>query len=178
MSVIVNRSDEIYRGRVFHMIRENITLGNGVTVNIDTIRHPGASAIVPVQSSGNLILIRQYRHSVGGYIWEIPAGTLSPGEEPLECARRELIEETGFSAQTWQKLGEIVPVPGYSDERIHIFKAEDLHPAIQNPDEDEILDVHEIPLQEVLRMAGEGEIQDSKSLSALFLLHRHMRQMF
>jgi ADP-ribose pyrophosphatase len=175
MSVTVNRKEEIYRGRVFHMIRENITLDNGVTVNIDSIRHPGASAIVPVQNNGNLVLIRQYRHSVGGYIWEIPAGTLGPDEEPLACAKRELIEETGFSAQTWEKLGEIVPVPGYSDERIHIFKAEDLLPAVQNKDEDEVLDVHEIPLTEVLRMAGEGEIQDSKSLSALFLMLKRMK---
>jgi ADP-ribose pyrophosphatase len=170
MPITVNSRKEIYRGRVFHMVRENIRLENGVCVDTDIIRHPGAAAIIPLKDKENLILLRQYRHAVGGFIWEIPAGTLNPGEEPLECARRELAEETGFSARTWEKLGEIVPVPGYSDERIHIFKAENLSPARQNPDEDEVLDVHEIPLNEVLRMVFQGEIQDSKSLSALFML--------
>ena len=92
-----------------------LDLGNGVTIDFDRILHPGASAIVPISQNNNLILIKQYRHAVGGDIWEIPAGTLNPDEKPLECAKRELAEETGFSANVWQPLGVITPLPGYSD---------------------------------------------------------------
>ena len=149
------------------MVRENVTLDNGVTVNIDTLRHPGASAIVPLTDEGSVILIRQYRHSVGGYIWEIPAGTLNPGEDPTVCAARELTEETGYTAGSWRKLGEITPVPGYSDERIHLFLATDLRPAAQNLDADEVLDVHEVSFETAAAMIESGDIQDAKTICAL-----------
>jgi ADP-ribose pyrophosphatase len=159
----------IHRGRVFDLIREKIALPNGAAVEMDLIRHPGASAIVPLKGDDLLIMIRQYRHAVGGYIWEIPAGTLDPRETPIECARRELVEETGFSASSWERLGEIVPVPGYSDERIHLFLATDLAPAHQDLDGDGVLDVHEIRLQDALKMISQGEIQDGKTIAGLFL---------
>jgi ADP-ribose pyrophosphatase len=167
MTAVINRHEEIYQGRVFTMVRENVTLDNGVTVDIDTLRHPGASAIVPLTPAGSVILIRQYRHSVGGYIWEIPAGTLNPHEDPEGCAARELIEETGYAAGSWRKLGEIIPVPGYSDERIHLFLATDLTPAAQNLDADEVLDVHEFPFETAAAMIESGDIQDAKTICAL-----------
>lgn len=167
MTTVVNRHEEIYRGRVFTLIRENVTLDNGVTVDIDTLRHPGASAIVPMTAEGTVIMIRQYRHSVGGYIWEIPAGTLNPQEDPEVCAARELTEETGYSAGSWRKLGEITPVPGYSDERIHLFLATDLRPEAQNLDADEVLDVHEFPFDTAASMIDNGAIQDAKTICAL-----------
>lgn len=167
MTTVIHRQEEIYQGRVFTMVRENVTLDNGVTVDIDTIRHPGASAIVPLTAAGSVILIRQYRHSVGGYIWEIPAGTLNPHELPRVCAERELIEETGYAAGSWRKLGEITPVPGYSNERIHLFLATDLTPAIQNLDVDEVLAVHEFPFETATAMIASGEIQDAKTICAL-----------
>ncbi|MFP4347102.1 MAG: NUDIX domain-containing protein [Thermodesulfobacteriota bacterium] len=173
MAARVNHREPLYRGRVFNMDRENVSLENGVTLDMDIIRHPGASAIVPLIDSGrSVILIRQYRHAVGGYIWEIPAGTLDPDETPLVCAQRELIEETGYAADRWEKLGEVVPVPGYADERIHLFSADGLHLAEQHLDADEILDVHEIKLERVLKMVDGGEIQDAKTLTGLFLLTR------
>lgn len=168
MSVKVNTRVTRHQGRVFTLLTENITLENGVTVDIDLIRHPGAAAIVPFYDKETVILIRQYRHAVGGYIWEIPAGTLDPSESPISCAKRELIEETGFSADTWQKLGEITPVPGYSDERIHIFLARDLSPAEQNLDKDEVLKVHKVRLDRAMEMIRKGEIQDSKTINGLF----------
>ena len=167
MSTVIHRQEEIYQGRVFTMVRENVTLDNGVTVDIDTIRHPGASAIVPLTAEGSVILIRQYRHSVGGYIWEIPAGTLNPHEPPRVCAERELAEETGYAAASWRKLGEIVPVPGYSNERIHLFLATDLTPAVQNLDADEVLAVHEFPFETATAMIAGGDIQDAKTICAL-----------
>ncbi len=167
MTTIVNRQEKVYQGRVFTMVRENVTLDNGVTVDIDTIQHPGASAIVPMTAAGRVVLIRQYRHAVGGYIWEIPAGTLDPGEDPAVCAARELAEETGYAAASWRRLGEITPVPGYSDERIHLFLATELTPAAQHLDADEVLDVHEISFGAALEMIDAGDIQDAKTICAL-----------
>jgi ADP-ribose diphosphatase len=159
----------LHRGRVFRLVKEKVTLSNGTTVDLEIIHHPGAAAMVPLARDHSLILIRQYRHAVGDFLWEIPAGTLNPKEKPLECAKRELIEETGYSAGRWKKLGEIVPVPGYSDERIHIFLATELHPARQKLDPDEILNVHQLPLEEAFEMIEAGAIQDSKTISSLFL---------
>jgi ADP-ribose pyrophosphatase len=169
----VNAVQPIHAGRVFELRKENITLPNGITLDIDIIRHPGASAIVPIAVDGGVILIRQYRHAVGGFIWEIPAGTLNRGETPLACARRELVEETGFSAEVFHKLGEIVPVPGYSDERIHIFLANGLLPAKQNLDRDELLEVNEVPFDEAIHMIRRGEIVDGKTIAGLLLAEKN-----
>ncbi|QTA87448.1 NUDIX domain-containing protein [Desulfonema magnum] len=169
MSAKVNKRTTLHQGRVFKIVTENITLSNGVTIDMEIVHHPGASAIVPLSDRGTVIMVRQYRHAIGDYIWEIPAGTLGPEEAPLACAKRELTEETGFSANNWQKLGEITPIPAYSDERIHLFLATDLSPAEQNLDEDEILNVHEIKFDEAMEMVYKGKIQDSKSISGLFM---------
>ena len=169
MSATINSSKTIHTGRVFKLTTDNVTLSNGITIDIDVIRHPGASAIVPLMSANTVILIKQYRYAVGGFIWEIPAGTLNPGESPIECAKRELVEETGYSANKLEKLTEIVPVPGYSDERIHIYLATGLKKAVQNLDRDEMLDVHEIDMDEALKMIAKGKIIDSKTISGLYL---------
>ncbi len=169
MSFKVNSSVSVYQGNVFRLLRENVTLGNGVTIDLDIIHHPGASAIVPVSHRNEVVLIKQYRHAIGDFIWEIPAGTLNEDETPLECAKRELTEETGFSTDIWQPLGEITPVPGYSDERIYIFLATNLVPAKQNLDKDEILDVYEIGLDNAIEMIYKGLIQDGKTIAGLFM---------
>jgi ADP-ribose pyrophosphatase len=174
METKVLKKTQLHQGRVFALIREKITLPNGTTVDLDIIRHPGAAAMVPLSEDGSLVMIRQYRHAIGEYIWEIPAGTLNPDESPLECAKRELIEETGYSATGWEELGAIIPVPGYSDEKIHIFLAQGLCPARQDLDPDEILHVRKIPLEEALRMVEKGEIKDSKTISSLFLLRSRL----
>ncbi|MBA3036414.1 MAG: NUDIX hydrolase [Desulfobacterium sp.] len=169
MPAKLNSSKIIYKGKVFSFFSDNVTLPNGLTTNIDVIRHPGASAIVPLLNDNEIILIKQYRYAVGGFIWEIPAGVLDPGEAPLECAKRELIEETGYSANEMEKLTEIVPVPGYSDERIHIFLATGLSESKQNLDDDEILKVHTLKLDAAMEMIRSGEITDSKTIAGLFL---------
>ncbi len=172
----VNKSVSIHHGRVFKLVKEHITLANGVSSEIDIIRHPGASAIIPMSDKNNVILIKQYRHAVGNYLWEIPAGTLNPNESALICAKRELIEETGYSAIAWKKLGEIIPVPGYSNELIHIFLATGLKSAKQNLDFDEILEVHEIKFADALTMIYQGEIQDSKTVCGLFMAAHRLKQ--
>jgi len=121
MFVKINRRQSIHHGRVFALVRENVTLDNGTTTDLDFIEHPGAAGIVALTGEGNVVLVRQYRHALKRYVWEIPAGTLDPQETAIDCARRELVEETGYAAAQWQKLGEITPVPAYSDERIHLF---------------------------------------------------------
>lgn len=169
MPVKVNDRQQIHRGRVFDIFQENITLENGANVKMEIIRHPGAAAIVALTENKEILLIKQYRHAVDGYIWEIPAGTISGSETPLACAQRELIEETGYCAETWNALGAITPAPGYADERIHLFLACDLKEKAQNLDHDEVITVHKVAAEEVLSMVAEGKIQDAKTLSALFL---------
>lgn len=169
MKAIVNHQKKVHQGRVFELVTENITLPTGANVDLDLIRHPGASAMVPMPDEKTVVLVKQYRHAVGGFIWEIPAGTLDPEETPQHCAQRELIEEIGFSANSWRKLGEITPLPGYSDERIHIFLATDLAPEKQRLDQDEWLQVHPMPFEKAIAMIFSGEIQDSKTINGLLM---------
>ena len=169
MSATINSSVNLHQGRVFNLVKENYTLDNGVTSDMDFIRHPGAAAMVPMLNNLEVVLIKQYRHAIREFIWEIPAGTLDPKESPITCARRELIEEIGYSATDWHQLGTITPLPGCSDERIHIFLALDLKPAEQNLDDDEMINVHKMNLSEAMQMILAGEINDGKTISGLFL---------
>jgi len=144
MKAITCSTNTLYKGKVFDLVSEKITLTNGNTTHMDIIRHPGASAIIPMIDRHTVILLRQYRHAIGSDIWEIPAGTLEKNETPDACAKRELIEETGYLGTQWENLGKIIPVPGYSDEIIHVFLASHLLPAQQNLDTNEIIDVYPI----------------------------------
>ena len=175
MSAKINKRVSIYKGKVFQLVSENITLDNGVTTDMEFVLHPGAAAIVPMLNETQLLLIHQYRHPLRKFIWEIPAGTLDPNESAIACAQRELIEETGYSAKKWQKLGEITPVPGYSNERICIFLATEMEPAGQNLDEDEMLNVQEVKFDEALSMIQKGKIQDGKTISGLFLANTWLK---
>jgi ADP-ribose pyrophosphatase len=172
----VHHVEELHRGRVFRLSRERVTLPNGHTTDLEVVRHPGAAAVVPMLDEKRVVLIRQYRHAVGGVIWEIPAGTLSPGETPLACAGREIQEETGFVAGVFDALGVLVPVPGYSDERIHLFLATDLRQASRHLDQDEVLDVAVLPMTQALEMIRTGEIVDAKSIVGLLKAEARIRK--
>ncbi|MDY6953038.1 MAG: NUDIX hydrolase [Thermodesulfobacteriota bacterium] len=172
MSLKVQKIKDIYEGRIFNVALEQITLPNGVVKNREVVRHPGAAAMVPLFDDGNVALIKQYRHAVGAFLWEIPAGTLEPNESPLACARRELVEETGFEAKDLVKVAQILPAPGYTDECIHIFLATGLTPAEQDLDEDEILEVQPTPFDRAIEMITEGKIQDAKTITGLLLTAR------
>jgi len=165
-----NRSTLIKKGRVFDIFTESVTLPNGIALDMEIIRHPGAAAIVPLLDDHTVLLLKQYRHAAGGFIWEIPAGTLEPGEDALDCARRELVEETGYRAQHFEKLSEIMPLPAYSDERIYLFLATGLQVASQDLDADELLSVHPVDLHRAVQMITNGDIQDAKTISGLHLL--------
>jgi len=175
MASKVNNRTIVHRGKVFTLVRENVTLENGTTTDVEFIEHPGATAIIPFIDDTRVVLLKQYRHALKRYIWEIPAGTLDPQEEVISCAKREIIEETGYSADRWHRLGEITPLPGYSDERIHVFLATELQPAEQHLDEDEVIHVQEVDFLKALEMIAKGEIQDAKSIAGLFLASQWLK---
>lgn len=164
----------LYRGRVVHLVSETVSLPNGRTTTLEVVRHPGAAAIVPVDADGRVHLIRQFRHAAGGYIYEVPAGTLNPGEAPETCAARELIEEAGLRTNRLERLGSILTTPGFTDEVIHLFLARDLTPAPQNLDHDEVLSVETVPMARAIEMCLAGELRDAKSMCALLLAERRL----
>ena len=158
----------ILQGRVLDIGVERVELPGGRETELEILRHPGAAAIVAVTPANEVVLIRQYRHAAGEYLWEVPAGTRDGDEAPLDCARRELTEETGFTAETWTDLGEMLPAPGYACERIHLFLARDLDRALQNLDEDEVIaEVRPVPVAEALRWVSDGTVIDAKTAVAL-----------
>lgn len=163
----VDRRREIYRGRVVNLGVETVTLPNGATVELEVIRHQGASAVVPLREDGSVLLIRQYRHAAGGFIYEIPAGKLDPGEDPLACAERELEEETGHRAGRLEYLLTFFTTPGFTDEIIHIYLATELTPGVQHLEHDEVLDVVEMPLEHALQRIADGTIRDGKTIIGL-----------
>jgi ADP-ribose pyrophosphatase len=157
----------IYNGRVVTLNLETVTLPNGVTVELEVVRHPGAAAIVPLKDDGTVILLRQYRLAAGGYIYEIPAGKLHPGEDPMECATREMEEEIGYRATRMEKLGSFFTAPGFTDEMMHLFKATGLIPGRQNLDKDEVLEIIDFPLEKAIGLIKDGAIRDAKTIIGL-----------
>jgi ADP-ribose pyrophosphatase len=166
----------IHRGHVVTLNLEQVTLPNGNRTELEIVRHPGASAVVPLTDSGNVLLIRQYRHAASGSIVEVPAGKLDAGEEPDVCAGRELEEEAGVRAGRLHKLGHILTTPGFSDEVIHLYLATELQSGTQALEHDEVLTVEEVPFTEALRWCRDGVIIDAKSVCALMLAAAHLGQ--
>ncbi|MCX8072684.1 MAG: NUDIX hydrolase [Candidatus Binatia bacterium] len=163
----------VFRGKVVHLFLEEAHLPNGNTVTLEVIHHPGAAAVVPLHRNGDVTLIRQYRHAAGGFIWEVPAGKLD-GEDPAVCALRELEEEAGLRAAKLTLLGWIFTTPGFTDEKIFLYLAEDLAPAEQRLEHDEVITCTRVPLREAVAMIVRGEIVDAKSAVALFLAEEHL----
>jgi ADP-ribose diphosphatase len=168
---------EIYRGRVVNLNVETVTLPNGATVELEVIRHQGAAAVVPLKDDGSVVLIRQYRHATGGYIYEIPAGKLDPGEDPRHCAARELEEEIGCRASSFTPLLSFFTTPGFTDEVIHIFLATGLTPGTQHLDHDEVLEVVEMPLDEAITRIQDGTIRDGKTIVGLQAVYLRKKQL-
>ena len=172
--VEIVESRRVFSGKVFDLMVDKVTYPNGVTAEFAKIRHPGAAAIVPLTGDDQVILIHQYRHSLGETIFEIPAGTRDPAEAIETCACRELTEETGYQAGQIVQIGSITPVPGYCNEVVTLFLAMDLTPAKQRLDDDEVLEVRKIPFFEAVAMAMDGRIQDAKSIAGLLFAARHL----
>lgn len=162
----------VHTGRIIHLDVDTVRYPNGTTGELEMIRHPGASAVVPFVSDvagedPQVLLIRQYRYAAGGYLYEIPAGRLDPGEDPADCARRELEEETGCTAARVERLTTILTTPGFTDERIHLFLAEGLTMGEHRREQDEFLTVETMPMSRALGMIESGEIQDGKTIVGL-----------
>ena len=152
------RSENIYDGVLLHVRRDTVTLPNGREAVREWVRHPGASAVLPVFEDGTVLLVRQYRYPVDRVTLEIPAGKLdSPKEDPLVCAVRELSEETGYTTV------------GFSNEYIHIYAAHDLQAGAQHTDDDEFIHVVKMPLEEAVERVKSGEIFDAKSVTAILM---------
>ncbi len=157
----------IYNGKVVTLNVDTVRLPNGVTIDLEVIRHPGAAAVVPLKGDGTVVLIRQFRHAAGGFIYEIPAGKLHQGEDPLECAARELEEEIGYRAGRFDLLSSIFTAPGFADEVIHVYLATELMKGIQNLDQDEVLEIVEMPLRDAIGKIEDGSIRDAKTIVGL-----------
>ena len=168
LSEIRESSREIFNGKILHLFEDMVRLPNGSQASREIIRHIGAVCVIPVMEDGKVVMERQFRYPIGQVIWEIPAGKLdSPDEDPLEAAKRELREETGYSAETWQHLGVFYPAAAYCDEKIHMYLATGLQKGDRDLDEDEFLDVELVPLADLADMVMSGEITDAKTQIAV-----------
>jgi ADP-ribose pyrophosphatase len=168
------KSTRVYSGRVISLDVDQVRFPDGTTGELEIIRHPGASAVVPflgdpAGDDPQLLLLKQYRYAAGGVLYEIPAGRLEPGELPEACARRELSEETGCTANSIVPLTSMFTTPGFTDERIHLFLATGLTRGEPKREADEFMEVQIVALSDALRMVERGDIQDAKT--ALGLLY-------
>jgi ADP-ribose pyrophosphatase len=166
----------IYQGRVLNLSLETVTLPNGETVELEIMHHPGAAAVVPMKDAKTVLLVRQYRHAAGGYMLEIPAGKLDHGENPRDCAARELEEEIGFRASSLEPVISFFTTPGFTDEVIHVFLATGLMPGRQNLGRDEVLHVIELPLERAIEQIDEGVIRDGKTIAGLQAVYLRLRR--
>jgi len=159
----------VYSGKVVDLSIETAELPNGHSIELEVIRHPGGAAVVAMDDKGQLCLLRQYRHAVGGWIWELPAGKCEGAEDPLHTAQRELEEEAGLRASDWQKLGNTYTTPGFCDEIIHLYLARQLSVTTQRPEHHELLACHWIPISQAWEWSLDGTLRDAKSLIGLHL---------
>jgi len=165
-------SRRVYTGRVVSLDVDTVRFPDGSTGEMEMIHHPGAAAVLPVLSmpadgDPQVLLIHQYRYAADGPVWEVPAGRLDPGEDPADCARRELLEEAGVTAGRVERLTTIYTTPGFTDETIHLFAAFDLEAGAHQREPDEFIDVVALPLSRVLGMIRDGEIVDGKTLATV-----------
>jgi len=157
----------IFDGRIVKLSVDRVRLPNGNVAELEMIRHQGAAAAVPVDADGKVLLVRQYRHAAGGWLLEVPAGKLDPGESPETCALREVEEETGFRPERLIPMGWIFTTPGFTDEKIWLYAATGLREAKQDLEADEVLTVERLPLDRAVALATNGELRDAKSVCAL-----------
>jgi ADP-ribose pyrophosphatase len=173
MNPKVIKKKNIYQGRVIDLSVDTVLFAEQ-PVDMECIKHPGGAAVVPLLPDGSVVLIKQYRYVIGETIWEIPAGRLEPGESPRDCAFRELEEEVGYKATEVVQLTEIYSAPAYCTEVIFIFLATGLVPGMQKLDEDEYIEVVNLPLSEAVAMVEKGEITDAKTVTGLLLTQTKM----
>lgn len=176
-------SRNVFSGPVFRVVSQQVQEPDGVRVRRDLVRHHGSIVILALDESGDnrarsprVLLERQYRHAAGERLWELPAGSLEPGENKLAAAKRELMEETGFTARHWQRALFFYVSPGFLDESMQVFLARKLKKGKAQPEDDERIATRFFPLAQAVRMASSGKIKDAKTIASLLWLNNKMRR--
>jgi ADP-ribose pyrophosphatase len=167
--------ETVYAGRIFTVERDRVRLPKGVEATLEIVRHPGSVVLLPMPEPDRVILVRQYRHAIGRWVWELAAGSLKPGEDPADGAARECEEETGLVAGTVEWIGSFYPTPGYCDEKMNYYKCTALAPPdgsrpAATQDEDEDIRTSVFPVDEVRAMIRRGDIEDLKTVGGIALL--------
>ncbi len=171
-------SREVYRGPLFRVTHDEVIEPSGVRVRRDIVRHTGSVVILAVVESPSepcVLLERQYRHAAQDYLWELPAGRIDPGEPELAAAKRELHEETGYTAKRWKRILKYYASPGFVAEPMAVFLAQGLQAGEAQPEADEVIQKHLVPLSKALRMATTGRIRDSKTISGILWFDHYRR---
>ncbi len=163
------KTERIYEGKVINLRVDTVELPDKKYSKREIVEHPGAVGIIGINDEGKIILVKQYRKAVDSILLEIPAGKLEPKEDPTECAKREFKEETGYSASTFTFLSACYTSPGFSNEKIYLYKADHLFKGTAEPDEDEYIEIVEIPFETAIGKIYSGEIQDSKTIMGILL---------
>lgn len=171
---MIESSETMFRGRILEVNVERVRLPNGRTAPLEIAHHPGGAAIVALDSTGRVCLLRQYRHAAQGWIWELPAGKIDDGEPPIVTARRELAEEAGMSAGAWVSLGGVLSSPGVFTEVVHLYLATHLTQVAATPEDHEVFSVTWVPWQQAVLLAERGLISDGKSVSGLLRSRRFL----
>ncbi|MGE5390608.1 MAG: NUDIX hydrolase [Deltaproteobacteria bacterium] len=169
-------SKEIFNGRIIRVRVDTVELPDGSEGTREIVDHNGAVAIVALDEKGQLKMVRQYRKAAEKIMLEIPAGTLEKGEDPMDCARRELEEETGLRARQWEKILAYYSAPGFCSEELHLYIARDLYPGESDPDEDEFLELADVPLDQAYDMIFQGQICDGKSIIGIQYAYYRMER--
>ncbi len=171
-------SETVYSGPVFSVSTDHVAEPNGVTARRDVIHHAGSVVVLAVDDSGvtpRVLLERQYRHAASDYLWELPAGRIDPGEKELQAAKRELLEETGYTAAKWRRILKFYASPGFVAETMAVFLATGLRAGEAQPEADEVIQLRMVPLPDAVRMVIAGTIRDAKTISSVLWLDHASR---
>lgn len=166
--------ETVFQGNILKLELEDVELPDGTQLRYEMVRHPGGAVIACLNEQSELCLIKQYRHAAGAWIWELPAGLLEPDEPPLETAKRELIEETGTHANDWQELGVIRSTPGFCDELLYLYLAQDIRLGKSALEPGECIEVHWIEFEQAYQWALDGKIDDAKTIVGIFRTKQHL----
>jgi ADP-ribose pyrophosphatase len=171
-------SRPVYRGPAFWVTRDEVEEPGGVRARRDIVHHTGSVVVLAVdesQSTPRILLERQYRHAANDYLWELPAGRIDPGEKPLPAAKRELLEETGYTAAHWRRIFNFYASPGFVAETMSVYLATGLHAGVAQPEDDEMIQLRVVPLPTALGMVLRGTIRDAKTICSVLWLDHSMR---
>jgi ADP-ribose pyrophosphatase len=171
----VLNTTRMFEGAVFSVVREDVLEPGGIRATRDLVIHSGSVVVLPVFADGSVLFIRQYRHAVGDFLWELVAGRKEPDESPTAAARRELLEETGYTARRLRKILDVFPTPGFVSERMWVFAAEGLTKGPPQPEKDERITQRVFTLAQVDAMIRDGKLRDAKSVAGLLYYMRYFR---